>query len=245
MLLVGVDTFDLNLRPAPSEEIQSAFRDQMKIEHWVLSCEKIASIGFLDYNTQFLLTGDWEHVDRSVDPKGRITVNGVENRIAQLHNSIFSNRKYFDFTARDSYTTMTIAVMLSIFIGLCTTILVSLSSTDILAAGSKAARNVKLLAIVFPAVGTATAAVVAFYSPSDKYFRARQTLAALGQMHRQIANEVAKSDCVRDSNDNTARLLNVKLDSWEDQYSSLLNALATKEASGQEATKQQGPTTSK
>ena len=138
---------------------------------------------------------------------------------------------------------MTITTMFTIFIGLCTTILVSLSSTDVLTAGSTAARNVKLLAIVFPAVGTAAAAVIAFYGPSDKYFSARQTLAALGQMHRQIANEVAKSDCVTDSND-AAKLIKVKLNSWEDQYGNLLNALA-KESSREEATKQQGPTTNK
>ena len=120
-----------------------------------------------------------------------------------------------------------------------------MSSSDIWPAGSKRARNVKLLAIVFPAVGTATAAVIDLYNPSDKYFSARQTLATLGQMHRQIANEVAKSDCVADSNDNVAKLLKVKLDGWEDQYGTQLNALATKEASRQKATKQQGVTANK
>jgi hypothetical protein len=57
------------------------------------------------------------------------------------------------------------------------------------------ARIIRTLAIVFPALGTATAAVVAFYGPQALWNQTSTTFASLGQLHSQISSELWDYDC--------------------------------------------------
>jgi hypothetical protein len=144
-----------------------------------------------------------------------------------LSSDVAHDRRYYSQVQNKSYNLLTITTIFTIVIGLCTTILVSMSATDIFKNRPRVTFFIRILSIVFPAIGTAAAAVIAFLGPNDKYIRAGQTLAGLQQIHRQITNEVLKTDCAHPEN------VSAKLDSLAEQYANLLNGPASKENGAQ------------
>jgi hypothetical protein len=87
-------------------------------------------------------------------------------------------------------------------IGLLTTALVTLSTTNLISESTPAWINfktvIKLLAIVFPAIATAVAALNAFYDPKSEFVRQARNADSAGQLHRQLAVGVWVLSCTND-----------------------------------------------
>jgi hypothetical protein len=96
-----------------------------------------------------------------------------------------------------------------------TTFLVSVSSTKFGRGGGPPQRLIRVLAIIFPASGTATAAVISFYSPQAEWGQASRTLANDTQLHDEIALTVWKLTCPTPAtDDSSAKPLTDSLEGW-------------------------------
>jgi len=80
---------------------------------------------------------------------------------------------------RLTYFYWELATLISIAIGMVTTILVSVSSTEFGRGDGADQRLIRVLAIIFPALGTATAAVISFYTPQVEWGQVSRTLASV------------------------------------------------------------------
>jgi hypothetical protein len=78
---------------------------------------------------------------------------------------------------------------------------------------------IRILAIIFPALGTASAAVFAFYGPQAEWSQASRTLANVTQLHGQMALGVWKLKCIEAGHeDNDVKLVIAALEEWSKRY---------------------------
>ncbi len=119
-----------------------------------------------------------------------------ELALIQLSYAIAKHRVEARTKAQAAYSLWQYSTLITIAIGMITTILVSLSATDFVQKGGAIALTIRILAIVFPAVGTAFAAVIAFYGPQAEWSQSSRTFASLSQLHGQMALDIFKiEDC--------------------------------------------------
>jgi hypothetical protein len=111
-----------------------------------------------------------------------------------------------------------VATLLSIAIGMITTILVSVSSTEFGRGDGPPQRLIRVFAIIFPALGTAVAAVISFYGPQGEWVQASRTLASETQLHDQIALTVWKLSCPTGDTDDSTKPLIDNLENWSKRY---------------------------
>jgi hypothetical protein len=160
--------------------------------------------------------------------------NRQELALAQLSYAIAKHRVEARTKTQAAYALWQFSTLTTIVIGLVTTIVVSLSATEFVKNG-RIALAVKVLAIVFPVIGTAFAAIIAFYGPQAEWSQSSRTFAALSQLHGQIALDIFKiEDCppvpLKESE------LAKQLETWGKNYKdieTLANAAATGSAGGQ------------
>jgi hypothetical protein len=107
-----------------------------------------------------------------------------------------------------------------ILIGLGTTICAGLRSDEQALGGWT--RAVRILAVVFPAVGTAVAAITAVYATRDELLRGSQSLAALQQINTEFQLWLSRESCPKDA-EGIKRIV-TKLEGWEDKLSQQLPA---------------------
>ncbi|MFM0166870.1 hypothetical protein PQR39_41410 [Paraburkholderia sediminicola] len=164
--------------------------------------------------------------------------------------------------AQRYYLAEQLATFLTIGLGLVTTVLVALSSTDFIKRETTWGASIRIGAIAFPAIGTAAAAVIAFYNPSANFSRASHSLLGLKQLHEQITTVLWKSeglDCryviaiyeksnaakspaaaVKQQGLNATDLdpkwqdLSNRVDAWEQRYRDILDA-STPDGAAQQA----------
>jgi hypothetical protein len=137
-----------------------------------------------------------------------------------LSNGLTAQRRDLAGTVDASYSSLQVIQLTIILIGLVTTILVSISSTEFGKGDTPTARTIRILAIVFPALGTAAAALNSFYSPRDEMTRASHTLASLSQLHGQIAVGIWSIPCATSMADSTE--FKVVLTDWGKRYQDIL-----------------------
>jgi hypothetical protein len=160
--------------------------------------------------------------------------NRQELALAQLSYAIAKHRVEARTKTQAAYALWQFSTLTTIVIGLVTTIVVSLSATEFVKNG-RIALTVKVLAIVFPVIGTAFAAIIAFYGPQAEWSQSSRTFAALSQLHGQIALDIFKiEDCppVPTKESELAK----QLETWGKNYKdiqTLANAAATGSAGGQ------------
>jgi len=160
--------------------------------------------------------------------------NRQELALAQLSYAIAKHRVEARTKTQAAYALWQFSTLTTIVIGLVTTIVVSLSATEFVKNG-RIALTVKVLAIVFPVIGTAFAAIIAFYGPQAEWSQSSRTFAGLSQLHGQIALDIFKiEDCpplpTKESE------LAKQLETWGKNYKdieTLANAAATGSAGGQ------------
>jgi hypothetical protein len=95
----------------------------------------------------------------------------------------------------DSSARLRLLTWAGILIGLITTVLVGLRASTLADGKGFWPSTITVLAIAFPAIGTAVAAMLAFESPREEIARSAQQLAALRRVHTQIATEVRALPC--------------------------------------------------
>jgi hypothetical protein len=148
----------------------------------------------------------------------KITFSQGQKALIRLSKDVFEQRLSLTQKVRSSYSFLKTTTLVSVFIGMITTILVSISSTEFGRGDGRSQRLIRVLAIVFPALGTATAALIGFYNPQAEWAQASRTLAAETQLHGQMALEVWKLPCPKIDADVDARPLTDDLDEWSKRY---------------------------
>lgn len=142
--------------------------------------------------------------------------------------------------ASDSYSWLQYIQWFTILIGLVTTVVVSISTTELFGkSDTRLGKGLRFLAIFLPALGTAVAAVNAFYNPRDDWNKAANTLANLTQLHGQMSVGIWALECPAD--DAKRKDMVAKLEEWTKRYNDVITiAESTPGASKQE---QAGPKT--
>ena len=152
-------------------------------------------------------------------PDGIHRINKSEHNLIQLSKELSEHRVGLIPKVRSAYLFWQLATLISIVIGMVTTILVSVSSTEFGRGDGPPQRLIRVLAIIFPALGTATAAVISFYSPQAELGQASRTLASETQLHDEIALTVWKLACpTPDADDSSAKPLTDNLENWSKRY---------------------------
>jgi hypothetical protein len=198
---------------------QALSSDVSSISAWVLDCTKAKDVSDFPEAVQHDF-GIRVAFERSNDNRseGFRLPNHQERAILTLSQSLSAQRKTLRAQADSAFHLWEYTSIVSIALGMFTTILVSLSSTEFGRGEGRIQRCVRILAIVFPALGTGAAAVIAFYSPQAEWNQASHTLASLTQLHGQMSVGVWKLPCI-DANDNQSRQGTVSaLDEWAKRY---------------------------
>jgi len=237
-----------------STEAIAATQDQTNIGYWVLFCvgandaaqlRPIARALFFEAPEMREGTGlvDLEKPSLTDQDLTRGTVQNLNQttmRIGRLTRNIVASRNGQSEKVRESYINEQIATYLTIGLGLVTTILVALSTSDIVDRDKLRGKTIRIAAVSFPAIGTAVAAVVAFYGPSANYSRANHAVLSLRQLHEQISTGVWKSgvrNCTVEMTGGQWDELGHRIDNWEQRYQEIMDASTSEGSSASEATK--------
>jgi len=191
-------------RHAGVDEKQAARKAGLTIREWAVNCR----LAIVD-----------EELD--VARPTNSSDNPIFDHIKPLMNALYDARVLLADDIGNSFNILKWATIASILIGLGTTIFAGLRSLEdkVLNAGATA---VKILAVVFPAVGTAVAALAAFYAPRDDLLRISQSLAPLQQLNAEVQVWLSRAQCPVDADGRTKILQ--KLEGWEDRLILLLPA---------------------
>jgi hypothetical protein len=202
------------------ENVQTVIPDYNAVKHWVLNClgadpERPASA------IRFALVPDRvkrDYFDPGEWPKDIRHFDADEKLIIQLNKRLTDQRLNLMGKVRSSYFFWEIATLASIIIGMVTTILVSLSSTEFGRGDGQRQRIIRVLAIIFPVLGTATAAIINFYSPQAEWGQASRTLASLTQLHGQMGLALWKLPPCSQTGVGDKTALRSILDDWSKRY---------------------------
>lgn len=147
-------------------------------------------------------------------------MNNQEMALVQLNRSLADHRLAARSKAQSAYSFWQLSTLVTIVIGMITTILVSLSTTDFGRGDTAGPRLIRVLAIAFPALGTAAAAIVGFYGPQAEWSQSSRTLASLSQLHDQIALEIWKVEDCTTAGTKTGDLAK-RVDEWSKRYADI------------------------
>lgn len=119
-----------------------------------------------------------------------------------------------------------------VFIGALTTILISLKSIMTADDGAKAwSLRIGIAAILCSSIGTATSALNTFYGPREAYLKAERSLAALRQLHSDIAIQIGsiresqgKKECPSFDPSNKEDALYKQVQDWKTKLGAIVNA---------------------
>lgn len=213
------------------EELRDYFlveQDHKSIVGWLLRCNNVQSIDTLPpyISSQLILPsanslGIYSYASYSKsDTKSSDVQFGLrQHALLQLSVEISEQRLTLLSKSRSSYQFWEITALIAIFIGMVTTILVSISSTEFGRGDGTLARFIRVLAIIFPAVGTAAAAITSFYSPQAEWGQATRTLASDTQLHDQIAYNIWSIDCPKNGEDGPK--FAGSLDEWSKRFTDI------------------------
>ena len=206
-------------------DLYSVLPDHAAISNWVEYCIGVGpGDSALQATQHTFLTPSQKLLTHpfAVEPKwpdGVHQLNRSERNLIQLSKALSEQRVRLMPKVRSTYFFWQLATLISIAIGMITTILVSVSSTEFGRGDGPPQRLIRMLAIIFPALGTAMAAVISFYSPQAEWGQASRTLASETQLHEEIALTVWKLTCpTPDTDDSSAKPLTDNLESWSKRY---------------------------
>ena len=198
-------------------EIKAAQVNDEAINNWVARCTfSLLLQPEIKARVRVIFGSDDEFYGKiQEDPGSLDIILPAATDLRFLSNSILIRRGENAMAASNSYFALQAATLVAIALGLATTVLVSLSSTEFGKGDGLLARSIRILAIVLPALGTATAAVAAFYSPGQSYSRATQALASYRQVHDQITTDLGPLQCPTSSKAGAVNDLATKLAVWK------------------------------
>lgn len=112
-----------------------------------------------------------------------------------LSRLIYQNRVDLAERTRTATSDAKIFQYLIIGFGLFTTIFSSLNSAKLWADDSRPTHIIRVLAIAFPALTTAIAALNTFLKPAETMIASSRSIEVLGQLHDRIAEEIWTLSC--------------------------------------------------
>ncbi|WP_421997892.1 hypothetical protein [Reyranella sp.] len=194
-------------RPPHLEESgRPEWTDHYSIVRRILECtgtESISKVEFLPLFVGEMYTENprlWNR-DKKTEtmPNGQRAPTTHERGYMELSRVLANQRTLLSDRAKSAYNVWQVAALVTIGLGLMTTVLVSLSTTEFGQGPGVTQRTIRVLAVIFPALGTAAAAVVAFYGPQAEWTQSSRTLASLSQLHAQLALDLWKLECKADA----------------------------------------------
>jgi hypothetical protein len=138
-----------------------------------------------------------------------------EMALVQLSKSISEDRLNLISKVWSWHIFGSILTISSIIVGMITTILVSVSSTQFGRNPGNTQGLIRFAAVLFPAVGTAVAGISGFYNPKAELIQTARTLASETQLHDQIALVVSGSPCLQTDSDVS---LSKSIDGWTNRW---------------------------
>jgi hypothetical protein len=219
--LRGPKRYNLSIE---DRDLYSILPDHAAISEWVEYCIGVrpgdSTFPAIQYAfltpSQKLLTHSF-----TVEPKWPNEIhrlNRSEHTLLQLSKELSEQRVVLIPKARSARFFWELATVISIAIGMITTILVSVSSTEFGRGDGRSQRLIRMFAIIFPALGTATAAVMSFYSPQTEWGQASRTLASETLLHDQMALTVWRLTCPTTDTDDSAKPLTDNLENWSKRF---------------------------
>jgi hypothetical protein len=157
----------------------------------------------------------------SVDADPIPSLTQKERALLQLSINLGEQRLALLEKVRSSYFFWQATALVSIVIGMVTTILVSISSTEFGRGDGHNQRLLRVLAIIFPAIGTAVAAIIGFYSPQAEWSQASRSLASETQLHDQMGFGVWEITCPTTDADPNADQLTTSLKEWSKRFTDI------------------------
>jgi hypothetical protein len=203
-------------------ELQQLQLKHMSIVEWILNCNGVLEPNNMPQEIKNMYLGYYFAAQaplREGDRRGTILPpDNVHRSLIQLSHDIWSDRYTLYQHTKSAYLALQIATFVTIGLGLLTTVLVSLSSTPFGQGTTNGAIAIRIFAIVFPALGTASAAVVAFYGPQAVWNQSNYALANLGQLHGQISSTVWENQCSDSSRSKISDDLKDSIKRWRTRY---------------------------
>ncbi|NGM23992.1 hypothetical protein G3576_28555 [Roseomonas stagni] len=224
-----------NLRdPAASNSKFQA--DHNYIAGWILECRRFLSPedapGWMQRAVH--ITG----VAASTNQTQGITVPLIreERALINLSLTLAADRSTLLTRSIDSYNFWEKTSILGILIGFLTTVLITISSANIIPQTSRWAIAVKTSAITLPALGTAFAAIVAFYTPQAEWSQASRTLTSNSLLHSQMRQLISSQECLFDDQGKpsaeTATALLSGIQVWQRNYNDIQSASSSSNRTG-------------
>ncbi len=177
--------------------------DHYSIVRRILECtgtESITKVKLLPYHIGEMYTENGRLLNDKIEtvPNGQRPPTSYERGYMELSRILANQRTLLSDRTKSAYNVWQVAALVTIGLGLITTVLVSLSTNELGQGQGVTQRTIRILAVIFPALGTAAAAVVAFYGPQAEWTQSSRTLVSLSQLHGQLALDLWKMKCVPD-----------------------------------------------
>ena len=239
--VLDIPIYKFAVPPQRSPDYSSIYSDYQESADWVLGCMGYRSedqapfelqqtvLSLPDINSQSSYLGDDSSVDVALPTHSEL-------ELISLSKSIAEQRISLSVKVRSAYLYWGLSSIISIAIGMITTILVSVSSTDFGKGDARYQKLIRIFAIVFPALGTAAAAITAFFSPQTEWSQDSRTLASLTQLQQQMDLGIWKLNCGPQNTDsiqsNDTKILISQLDDWFKRYSDIQTISTAVGASG-------------
>jgi hypothetical protein len=192
------------IAPTPPQDWAAINPDFASVVNWVKYCLHIApeqplrdEIGV--YFRSYTLGAGY---DKNENATHVDLPNNRQIALLQLNSWLVDQRAPLLAKVRTTRSYAEFASWTTVILGLITTILVGLSSSDLIKGqqpssqpSSQIHQITRILALIFPAITTAAAAIVSYYSPQTEWSQANRTLASLTQLHDDIALNVWNLTC--------------------------------------------------
>lgn len=226
-------SFDMGMGPnvvpiIPSRGVIMALNDHDSIVNWTLNCLNVDSVFQLQpkiaaqlfapsFAPGYLPIG----FGSETSYKNTRNLFPGEKSVVGLSKLLTAKRSYLDSQVENSYSRWQMWTIITVAIGMLTTIFISLSSTQFGREDGPSQKTIRTLAIVFPALGTAAAALFGFYGPQAEWGQATRSVATLSQLHTEMVMATLKIDCptaARDTNDQALITLN---EGWAKRFTDI------------------------
>ena len=195
------------------------------VASWAMECMGAPNYQKLPLQYQVWLSYLAPDGDDPPFPEGVHKLTNKQRSVVVLNRSLSFDREYYGLQQQEWYVFYEILQLSLIFVGMLTTITVSISSSEFGRGEGLRPRLFRFSAIILPILGTALAGVVAFYSPQARWNQAGTTLASLAQLQSQMAIDVWKLRCTDDDpkdNDGDRKLIS----EWSRRYADILSVSA-------------------
>jgi hypothetical protein len=189
--------------------------DFESISAWAMECMGVTSYENLPTQYQVLLSyyrPTPNNASALPDEARKLTIYNEQRAILVLNRSLSFGRISYQLQAEDANSWFKFLTLLGIGVGMLTTVVVSISSTEFGRGEGDREKAIRLLAIILPILGTVMPGVIAFYSPQTYVNQASRALTRVTQLHAQMAVNIWTLKC--DLDDDAKKRLN----EWSARY---------------------------